>query len=425
MGKNKLLLKLFITFSILLLNFASLYAAPTITSATIPLTGDRINILFSETVTRNAETGWTLTMTVGPVTMNYSSGSNSNTLVYTLSRIIDSGETGTISWNAQANTIEDLSGNDLATDLNRSVINDSTGGGSSSSNAFLTGVIIRGGKLQSYGASLGGLLNQTIILNVSTTIPFTVGDANRLITCTSTSGLDCSFSTNFPGTCDVVYSSPNYYLRANDAGQCWLYADQAGNGSYNPAPQASKSVVISGAGGQQAQYFGETTAGDGTQCTNDSCPSLISYATHSNYSWASGTRTYMCPGTGTRTINGLEVYSSNDGTNGSFRAAMWKLDGTLQCQGSAAKTVTSGTPAWVAHAAVSGTCTCTGGTYYKLGIGIGAAAHINLNYTTGTTGNTIFLGAGTDHAADGWSTLGSGTNVSARFRVQAHVAAGP
>lgn len=98
---------------------------PTVQSATIPIAGTSISLLFDEIVTRVAETGWTLTMTGGAVTMTYSSGSGSSTLVYTLSRTIYQGETGTIAWTNEADTIEDTSENDLATFSGFTVTNSS------------------------------------------------------------------------------------------------------------------------------------------------------------------------------------------------------------------------------------------------------------------------------------------------------------
>jgi hypothetical protein len=101
--------------------------APTLTSATIGVFGSEITLLFSEAVVRNAETGWTITMSSGAVAMTYASGSGSNTLVYTLNRAVWAGETGTVAWTTAANAIEDVStaGNDLATIATAAVTNNS------------------------------------------------------------------------------------------------------------------------------------------------------------------------------------------------------------------------------------------------------------------------------------------------------------
>lgn len=102
------------------------YTPPTLTSATIPSAGTSISLLFGETVTRASETGWLMTMTGGASAMTYASGSGSNTLVYNLAREVQSDETGVLDWTAQANTIEDVNGNDLATIDDHAVTNNST-----------------------------------------------------------------------------------------------------------------------------------------------------------------------------------------------------------------------------------------------------------------------------------------------------------
>jgi hypothetical protein len=116
---------------------------PTLTSATIPSGGSTVSLLFSEIVTRVSETGWAMTMTGGAVTMTYNYGSGTSTLVYTLSRPVNSGQTGTVAWTAQANTIEDAVGNDLASIATLTVTNNSTQG--LNAPAALSGLQITGG----------------------------------------------------------------------------------------------------------------------------------------------------------------------------------------------------------------------------------------------------------------------------------------
>lgn len=110
--------------------------APTLSSGIIPTTGDSISLLFSEIVTVGAggNGGFTISMSGGAVTLNYSSGIGTNTLVYTTSRVIESGETcSDFDYTQPGNGIEDLAGNDLATFTNQqaSVTNNSTESGAS------------------------------------------------------------------------------------------------------------------------------------------------------------------------------------------------------------------------------------------------------------------------------------------------------
>jgi hypothetical protein len=103
---------------------------PTLSSATIPSAGNVLNLVFSEPVTFGAggNAGWSFTMSGGAVTATYSSGSGSSTLVYALSRTVNSGETKTagLNYTQPGNGVEDSAGNDLVTISGASVVNNST-----------------------------------------------------------------------------------------------------------------------------------------------------------------------------------------------------------------------------------------------------------------------------------------------------------
>jgi hypothetical protein len=110
--------------------------APTLSSASIPTTGDSLSIVFNEAVSIGAggTGGFTIAMSGGAVTLTYSSGSGSNTLVYTTSRTITSGETcSDFDYTQPTNGVEDAAGNDLVSFSNQqaSVTNNSSesGGG--------------------------------------------------------------------------------------------------------------------------------------------------------------------------------------------------------------------------------------------------------------------------------------------------------
>ena len=88
---------------------------PTISSATINAAGDTLTLVFTEVVTVNTSTGFTLGMSGGAAGLTYTSGSGTNTLVYAITgRNIDTAETGTLDYVTVANGIEDAAGNDLA-----------------------------------------------------------------------------------------------------------------------------------------------------------------------------------------------------------------------------------------------------------------------------------------------------------------------
>jgi hypothetical protein len=104
--------------------------APTVVpaSTSINSAGTSLTIGFSETVTigSGGSGGLTLSASGGAVTATYSSGSNSTSLIYTLSRVIASGETITRTYTQPVNGIEDLAGNDLLSFSGISVTNSST-----------------------------------------------------------------------------------------------------------------------------------------------------------------------------------------------------------------------------------------------------------------------------------------------------------
>ena len=99
--------------------------APEIVSATIPSAGNVINLVFDEAVSIGAggNAGWTTSLSGGASTMTYSSGDDTTTLVYSLSRTIANGETGTIAYTQPGNGVEDASGNDLVSIGSEAVVN--------------------------------------------------------------------------------------------------------------------------------------------------------------------------------------------------------------------------------------------------------------------------------------------------------------
>jgi hypothetical protein len=82
-------------------------------------------------------------MSGGAATMTYSSGSGSSSLVYTLNRTVNVGETGTVAYTQPGSGVEDMSGNDLATIGSAAVTNNSSQGGGSSPAGRKVKMIIR------------------------------------------------------------------------------------------------------------------------------------------------------------------------------------------------------------------------------------------------------------------------------------------
>jgi hypothetical protein len=104
--------------------------APTVSSATIGTNGTTLTLGMSETVNRNGGVVDVDCATAGAnLTATYSSGSGSNSLVYTLGTTVNSGDTCDLDYNGAANGIEDAAGNDLAAITSQAITNNSSQGG--------------------------------------------------------------------------------------------------------------------------------------------------------------------------------------------------------------------------------------------------------------------------------------------------------
>jgi hypothetical protein len=68
----------------------------------------------------------------------------------------------------------------------------------------------------------------------------TFGDADFGVSATASSGLTVAFSSLTPGTCTVTGSTVHIVT----VGTCTIRADQAGNASYNAAPQVQQSFAV-------------------------------------------------------------------------------------------------------------------------------------------------------------------------------------
>ena len=95
---------------------------------------------------------------------------------------------------------------------------------------------------QSFGVGVPAASVQSITFTSSPPVPATVGGA-YVVSATASSGLPVSFSASpgSAGVCTVSGSSVSFV----GAGACTIFADQAGNASYQPAPQVQQSFTVS------------------------------------------------------------------------------------------------------------------------------------------------------------------------------------
>lgn len=104
---------------------------PTQISRTINSAGTSLTMLHSQAVSvgSGGSGGFTVSLSGGAATLTYASGSGTTSLVYTISRTVNSGETGTISYTQPGNGIEGtVGGVDLASFSTQTVTNNSTQG---------------------------------------------------------------------------------------------------------------------------------------------------------------------------------------------------------------------------------------------------------------------------------------------------------
>ena len=88
--------------------------APTITSATIDAVGTKLTLAFSEPITVNTNTGFTLNMSGGAAGLSFLSTSGNQMIYNIIGRVIADGETGSLDYVTVANGVQDAAGNDLA-----------------------------------------------------------------------------------------------------------------------------------------------------------------------------------------------------------------------------------------------------------------------------------------------------------------------
>ncbi len=114
------------------------------------------------------------------------------------------------------------------------------------------------------GGGGGGPSNQTISFGTAPSISAAGGTGS--VSATATSGLPVTFSSQTTSVCTISGST----VTAVALGSCTIAANQAGNGSFNPAPQATQTFSIPAAAytcNDSTSYdatLGELPQGSGT-----------------------------------------------------------------------------------------------------------------------------------------------------------------
>ncbi len=119
---------------------------PEFSSATIETNGTTLEVVFNEPVTNGVSydiSHWDIdcSSSGSDISISYESGVGTTTFITTISKTIMQGETCDIDFNGTANSVEDLSGNDLAAIVSGSITNNSAQGPSELSD--ITGIQIK------------------------------------------------------------------------------------------------------------------------------------------------------------------------------------------------------------------------------------------------------------------------------------------
>lgn len=184
---------------------------------------------------------------------------------------------------------------------------------------------------------------------------------------------------------------------------------------------SAATIVIHGparhAAAASTEYFGNT---DTTAAT--------SFDEWGGYTirWRSdATAYYTCPGSGSRTLQSMELYcKSNGGTPGTIRLALFDTSLNLVAEGSATVTVSSTTVGWVGHLTaadlrpVGGSSgdpiTLTGGTNY-LPAYSASSSDVRIAYEVVGTSMTYL---NNNYTGGFPTTIAAGTNLNQSFRMK-------
>jgi uncharacterized protein YhjY with autotransporter beta-barrel domain len=137
------------------------------------------------------------------------------------------------------------------------------------------------------------------------------------LTATASSGLPVSFTSSTTGVCTITSGGTLTFVTA---GTCSINANQAGNGTYLPAPQVSQTFTVNGIV-PGAPIIGSATAGDQQATVNFTAPASSGGSSITSYTATSspGGFTGVCaasPCTVTGLVNGTAYTFTVTATNG-------------------------------------------------------------------------------------------------------------
>lgn len=301
--------------------------APTFSSATIPSAGTSISVVFSENVTRGAgyaNGDWSVSATGGAVTLTYSSGDGTDTLVLTTSRTIGPGETVTLGWAGTADGLEDDSSNDLASFSGESVTNNST--------ADLTAPFIDSATIPSGGTTIELAFDEAVVIGSGGDGGVTLSMSGGAVTASYSSGdgaatlvysLSRSVGPTETGTVDYTQPGDGFEDAAGNDVASFSEQNVLNNSSADVVAPTLSSSSVNTAGDEITLSFDETvTIGSGgnggvtlsfsggavtaTYSSGDGSADLVYSLSRTIGLAETGTVAYTQPG------NGVEDSAGND-----------------------------------------------------------------------------------------------------------------
>jgi uncharacterized repeat protein (TIGR02059 family) len=261
---------------------------PTLVSATIAPAGNSIALVFNETVRvgTGGSGGFGTTLTGGASVMSGASVSGS-TITYSLSRVVQSSETGTLAYIQPVNGIEDSTGNDLANFSGTAIINNSTQGADTTPPTSSTRTI------STNGTTWTLTFNEPVRIGAGGSGGFSVNASGGAVTL---SGLSASGST--------ITATGNRTVQTGET--VTLSYTQPGNGvEDSPAGNDLASFVALAVTNQSTQpgggntYYVDQTAGNdasaGTQAAPwKNCPGMAGTSAHTGaHTLAAGDTVYF------------------------------------------------------------------------------------------------------------------------------------
>lgn len=223
--------------------------APTLQSATIDAEGTSLTLAFDDTMTSDVggTGGVTVSLSGGLATATYSSGDGTSSLVYGLSRTVEAGETGTVSYEQPGDGLQDSSGNELLSFSDQEITNSST--------ADVTAPVLTGASIPSAGTSVVLTFNEAITIglggNGGVTLTATDGDVTATYSSgDTTTALTYSTSRTIGSheTVTVSYTQPTAGFQDSDENDVASFSDQpVANGSTQDlTPPTFLSATIAG-----------------------------------------------------------------------------------------------------------------------------------------------------------------------------------